>query len=306
MDSSPVMWIGFNLFIIAMIWLDLKMHSQKDGIIHFKEACLWSIFWIALALGFSFLIYYLHGWESSANFLAGYLVEKSLSVDNLFVFLLIFGYFKTPEQYLHKVLFYGIIGAVIMRAAFIFGGIALVQNFRWLLYLLGAFILYMGWKIAFQQEKELHPEKNPLVTWCQRWLRVTHGYCDGNFFIHQGGKLFATPLFLTLLTVEFTDLVFAIDSIPAILAITLDPFIVYTSNIFAILGLRSLFFTLKSSLQFFHFLHYAIGGILIFIGIKMLISPWIHLPTSLALGFIILAIGAAIGLSLLYPQKKQR
>lgn len=303
MEATPLMWIIFNLFIFAMILLDLKLHSSKESI-SFREACSWTIFWIVLALGFNFLIYYFNGYQSAADFLAGYLVEKSLSVDNLFIFLLIFSYFKTPENYLHKILFYGIVGAIFMRAAFIFGGIALVQQFRWLLYILGFFLIYMGLKISFKKEEEIHPEKNFLVTWCRKWLPVTEKYHGDNFFIHLGGKRHATPLFLALLTVEFTDLLFAIDSIPAIFAITLDPFIVYTSNIFAILGLRSLFFTLKSSLEIFHFLHYAIGAILIFIGMKMLIAPWIHLPTSIALGFILVCLIIAILLSLIYPKKK--
>lgn len=303
-ETSTAMWVGFNVFIIAMIFIDLFIHSRKKHSISFQEAVNWSIFWVALALGFNILLYYTHGSQSAIDFFTGYLVEKSLSVDNLFIFLLIFTYFKTPEHLLHKILFYGILGAVVMRALFIFGGIALVENFRWLLYILGFFLIYMGAKIAFKSEGELHPENNPLVSWCEKWMPVTKNYNGDNFFTTIAGKRYATPLFLTLLTVEFTDLLFAIDSIPAILAITTDPFIVYTSNIFAILGLRALFFTLKASLGIFHYLHYAIGAILMFIGAKMLLSIVFHIPTWFALGFIILALATSIILSLIYPEKK--
>jgi tellurite resistance protein TerC len=297
------MWIGFNLFIIAMIAIDLVMHRKKEHTIGFNEACGWTLFWIALALGFNVSLYYTHGLQSAIDFFTGYLIEKSLSVDNLFVFLLIFSYFKTPEQLLHKILFYGILGAIAMRAIFIFGGIELVNHFKWLLYLLGIFLIYMGTKIAFKREGEMHPEKNPLVAWCAKWMPVSADYQQDHFFTICEGKRTATPLFLTLLTVEFTDLLFALDSIPAILAITKDPYIVYTSNIFAILGLRALFFALKASLELFHYLHYAIGAILVFIGLKMVISPWVHIPTLLALGFIALSLGLATLLSLLYPKQ---
>lgn len=306
MPETPAsMWIGFNVFIIFMILLDLMIHNRKEHTIGYKEAFGWSFFWIALALGFNVLIYYTHGSKSAIDFFTGYLVEKSLSVDNLFVFLLIFSYFKTPEHHLHKVLFYGILGAIIMRALFIFGGIALVQEFKWLFYVFGFFLVYMGIKIAVQKEGEMHPEQNPLVNWCSKWIPITDKYHGNKFFIFREGKHYATPLFLTLLTVEFTDLIFAIDSIPAIFAITLDPYIVYTSNIFAILGLRALFFALKASLDIFHFLNYAIGIILAFIGIKMIIHPFIDIPTWVALGFIAVALTTAVILSFIFPQKKR-
>lgn len=305
MQTTPMsMWIGFNVFILAMISLDLMIHSRKEHAINPKEAFLWSFFWIGLALGFNVLIYYTHGSKSAIEFFTGYLVEESLSVDNLFVFLLIFRYFKTPEHLQHRVLFYGILGAIIMRAVFIFGGIALVGQFKWLFYVFGFLLVFMGIKIVIQKETEIHPEKNPLVNWCSRWMSLTNKYHGENFFIHKEGKLYATPLFLTLLTVEFTDLLFAIDSIPAIFAITLDPFIVYTSNIFAILGLRALFFALKASLNLFHYLHHAIGIILTFIGIKMIIHPFISVSIWIALGFIATALTSAILLSLIFPQKK--
>lgn len=304
MQTTPIsMWIGFNVFILAMIILDLMIHSRKKQDIAPKEALLWTLFWVSLALGFNVLIYYTHGPKSAVEFFTGYLVEESLSVDNLFVFLLVFRYFKTPRHLQHRVLFYGILGAILMRALFIFGGIALVEQFKWLFYIFGLLLVYMGIKIVFQKETEIHPEKNPLVNWFSKWVPLTNKYHGEHFFIFQDGKRYATPLFLALLTVEFTDLLFAIDSIPAIFAITLDPFIVYTSNIFAILGLRSLFFALKASLDLFHYLHYAIGIILTFIGIKMIIQPFYHLPIWIALGFIITALTIAIILSFLFPKK---
>lgn len=305
MQTTPVsVWIGFNVFILFMITIDLMLHSGKQKKITTKEAFLWSFFWIALALAFNILIYYTHGPKSALEFFTGYLVEESLSVDNLFVFLLIFRYFKTPEHLQHRVLFYGILGAIIMRAIFIFGGIALVQQFKWLFYIFGLLLVYMGTKIVFQKETDIHPEQNPLINWFSKWMPFTNKYHGKKFFISLDGKRYGTPLFLALITVEFTDLLFAIDSIPAIFAITLDPFIVYTSNIFAILGLRSLFFALRASLDLFHYLHYAIGIILTFIGIKMLIQPFIHIPIGITLGFIITALASAIILSFLFPQSK--
>lgn len=302
MQTTPLsMWIGFNVVILILITLDLMIHGRKRKIIGHKESFLWTAFWIASALGFNILIYHTHGPKSAMEFFTGYLIEESLSVDNLFVFLLIFRYFKTPEHLLHRVLFYGILGAILMRALFIFGGIALVEQFKWLFYLFGILLVYMGIKILVQKDTEIHPEQNPLITRCSKWIPLTKQYHGENFFIVREGKRYATPLFLTLLTVEFTDLLFAIDSIPAIFAITLDPFIVYTSNIFAILGLRSLFFALRASLDLFHYLHYAIGIILTFIGIKMLVQPFVHIPIVITLGFIVTALVSAIVLSYLFP-----
>lgn len=306
MTTPMSMWIGFNVFILFMITLDLILHGRKKQKIAPKKAFLWTVFWIALALAFNILIYYTHGPKSALEFFTGYLVEESLSVDNLFVFLLIFRYFKTPEHLQHRVLFYGILGAILMRALFIFGGIALVQQFKWFFYVFGFLLVYMGIKIVLQKETDIHPEKNLLVNWFSKWMPFTNNYHRERFFISIEGKRYATPLFLALLTVEFTDLLFAIDSIPAIFAITLDPFIVYTSNIFAVLGLRSLFFALKPSLDLFHYLHYAIGIILTFIGIKMIINPFVHVPIWIALGFIVIALASAIILSFLFPQKNDK
>lgn len=307
MQSTQIgMWTGFFVFIFAMLALDLFVHGKKSHSIGIKEAIAWSIFWISLALGFNVLIYHTHGGQSAIEFFTGYLVEKSLSIDNLFVFIIIFKYFKTPEHLMHRVLFYGILGAIFMRAFFIFGGIVLVQEFRWIFYVLGFFLLYVGYKMIFQKESEVHPEQNPLLNWVKRRMPIVHEYKNENFFMTIKGKRHATPLLLALLTVEFSDLIFAIDSIPAIFAITLDPFIVFTSNIFAILGLRSLFFALKASLEIFHFLNHAVGIILIFIGFKMIIAPWVHVPTVVTLGFIGLSLTAAILFSLKYPKKPSR
>lgn len=297
------MWLGFSFFIASMIAMDLLVHGRNSHPIKIKEAIGWSLFWVALALGFNVIIYYTHGSQSAIDFFTGYLIEKSLSIDNLFVFLIIFKYFKTPENLMHRVLFYGILGAIIMRALFIFGGIFLVQQFRWLFYILGFFLVYVGLKMLFQKESEIHPEENALTRWVRKWVRVTPEYHNGNFFIKLQDKNYATPLLMTLLAVEFSDLVFAIDSIPAIFAITLDPFIVFTSNVFAILGLRALFFALKASLELFHYLHYAIGMILVFIGIKMLAAPWVHFPTSVTLGFIGTALAIAMLLSYWFPKR---
>ncbi|MBA3237126.1 MAG: TerC family protein [Parachlamydiaceae bacterium] len=306
MQETPLwMWIGFNAFVLLFLFLDLSVHGRKKHTIGIKESIAWSCFWIAIALFFNTLLYYTHGPQAALDFFTGYLLEKSLSVDNLFVFILIFSYFKTPEHLLHKVLFYGILGAILMRALFIFGGIALLHQFSWIFYIFGLFLVYAGIKMINQKESEMHPESNFLIEWIKKWIPITDKYYGESFFVRIQDKLHGTPLFLTLLTVEFTDLVFAIDSIPAILAITLDPFIVYTSNIFAILGLRALFFTLKASLEIFHFLSYAIGGILTFVGFKMLIAPWLKIPTPVTLCFILLSLVAAIILSLLFPKSEE-
>lgn len=300
------MWIGFNIFVLFFLFLDLFLHGRKPHAIGIKESLAWSCFWIAIALCFNFALYFTHGSQAALDFFTGYLVEKSLSVDNLFVFLLIFSYFKTPEHLLHKILFYGILGAVFMRALFIFGGIALLHRFSWLFYVFGLFLVYAGLKMIRQKESETHPERNFLVEWLRKWIPITDNYHGNSFFVKIQDKIYGTPLFLTLVTIEFTDLVFAIDSIPAIFAITLDPFIVYTSNIFAILGLRALFFSLKASLEIFHYLHYAIGSILAFVGVKMLIAPWYKISTPLSLCFIALALAVATILSILFPKSNKR
>lgn len=297
-------WIGFNIIIIALLVLDLLVFHKDGKEIGIKEALFTSAGWISLALIFNAFLYVFSGYDTALNFFTGYLIEKSLSIDNLFVFILIFKYFKTPKQYQHRVLFWGILGAIIMRATFIFFGIALVNTFGWVLYLFGIFLIYAGIHMAFAQEKEIHPENNFVLKFVKKWIPFTATYRDGFFFVIENGKRYATPLFLVLLTIETTDVIFALDSIPAIMAITLDPFIIYTSNIFAILGLRSLYFALAGLMPIFCHLHYGLAAILCFVGVKMLIDNWVHIPIGFSLGFIALSIAGSIYASLRFPQEK--
>jgi len=296
-------WLAFNVFIIIMILLDLFAHKKQSMSV--KEALAWSGFWVGLALAFNVLLYYTHGPQAAIEFLTGYLIEESLSLDNLFIFLLIFDHFKTPEEQLHRVLFWGVLGAIVMRALFIFGGIALVTQFHWILYIFGAFLLFAGFHMFLKKEKDIHPENNPVLLLLKKFLPITDGYRGKSFVVKELGRWYATPLLVVLLAVETADLIFAIDSIPAIFAITLDPFIVYTSNIFAILGLRSLFFALAAIMRVFHYLHYALGVILMFIGIKMLIAPWYKISIFYTLAFILSSITIAAILSVMFPVPKK-
>ena len=297
-------WIAFNVFVMTMIVLDLFIFHRNQKIMSFKQALLTSAAWISMALIFNLGIYYFSGKEKALDFLAGYLIEEALSIDNLFVFLLIFDYFHTPREYQHKVLFWGILGAVVMRALFIFFGIALVNQFHWLLYIFGAFLIYAAIKMALPKNEAINPENNFFIKLVKKIFPVTHDYMGENFFTRIDHKLWATPLFITVLTVEMTDLIFAIDSIPAVMAITLDPFIVYTSNIFAILGLRSLYFALANLIPLFHFLKYGLAAILGFVGFKMLLGNFIHIPIGMSLGFIALSLIATVCASLLFPKQK--
>lgn len=291
-------WILFNLFVLVMLALDLGVFHQKAHVVRFKEALGWSVVWIGLALLFNLLIYFWLGPETALQFLAGYVIEKSLSVDNLFVFLLIFSYFSVPSIYQHKILFWGILGALIMRAIFIAAGITLIEKFHWMIYLFGGFLIITGIKMAFQKDKELHPEANPVLRLFRRFVPVTSEYHESRFWVIKDGKRWATPLFVVLLLVETTDVIFAVDSIPAILAVTRDPFIVYTSNVFAILGLRALYFALAGIMQLFHYLHYGLSLILVFVGTKMLISDIYKVPIGIALvviaGILIVSVVASI------------
>lgn len=296
-------WIAFNLFILAMLVVDLFVFHKKARKVELREAIFWSLFWISLALIFNIYIYYAKGGEQALAFLTGYLIEKSLSVDNLFVFLLIFKYFKTPQSSLHKVLFWGVLGAIFMRALFIWLGISLINQFHWIIYVFGIFLIFTGIKLGVQKDQEIHPEKNYILKLFRRFFAVTSDYVDDKFFVLKGLKYYATPLFLVLIVIETTDLIFAVDSIPAILAITRDPFIVYTSNIFAILGLRSLYFVLAGAMGLFHYLHYALAFILTFIGFKMLISEFFKIPAGLALGIVFIALFLSIIASILFPEK---
>jgi len=286
MSSQALFWIGFNVFVVAMLVLDLGVFHRRSHAIKIKEALIWSGVWVSLALLFNLGIYFAKGPHAALQFLTGYLIEQSLSVDNLFVFLLILSYFHVPTQYQHKVLFWGILGAVVMRVVFIITGITLIQKFHWIIYIFGGFLILSGIKLALQEDKEIHPEKNPVLKLFRRFMPVTKNYRNGDFFVRVNKKYLATPLFIVLLVIETTDVMFALDSIPAILAITTDPFIAYTSNVFAILGLRSIYFALAGVMQLFHYLRYGLCIILVFVGAKMLLSNVYKVPVEVALGVI--------------------
>lgn len=296
-------WVIFNIAVVILLAFDLFFFHRKAHVIEVKEALWMSAFWIAISFAFNIFIYYFYGKEDALNFLTGYLIEKALSIDNLFIFLMIFSYFRVPADLLHKVLFWGILGTIIMRAILIVFGIALVQKFHWVIYLFGLFLIITGIKLAKGNDKEVSPESNPLIKLLQRFMPITHDYVGSQFFIKQAGKYVATPLFLVLLAVESTDLIFALDSIPAIIGITTEPFIVYTSNILAVLGLRSLFFALSHMITLFHYLQYGLAFILIFIGVKMLISGYIAIPIVASLSFVLLALIVSIIASILNPKK---
>jgi len=297
-SNQILWWIVFNIFVLAMLTLDLGIFHRKAHEVKVKEALVWSFVWIGLALLFNVGVYFWQGPQTALEFLTGYLIEKSLSVDNIFVFLLIFSYFRVPALYQHKVLFWGILGALIMRAVFIVAGVALIQKFHWMIYIFGGLLILTGIKMALQKDMEIHPERNPVLRLFQRFIPVTKDYEDDKFFFKRSGRYFATPLFITLLIVETTDLIFAVDSIPAILAITTDPFIVYTSNVFAILGLRALYFALAGIMQLFHYLHYGLSAILVFVGIKMLLADLYKTPVGISLGvvagFLLISVIASI------------
>jgi len=303
MQTDLSFWIGFNVFVLLMLALDLGVFNRKAHEITIKEALIWTGVWISLAMCFNVLIYYWQGEVKALEFLAGYVIEKALSVDNIFVFVLIFSYFKTPTIHQHKILFWGIIGALIMRAAFIFAGVALLEKFHWTIYVFGVILIYTGYKMLAQKEKAIEPEKNPLIKIIRKIIPVTSKYHGGDFFIKQNGKLFATPLFLVLILIEVTDLIFAADSIPAILAITQDHFIVYTSNVFAILGLRSLYFALAGMMDKFQYLSKGLALILIFVGLKMSLVDFYKLPIQIALLVIIVILILSVVASLTASKK---
>jgi tellurite resistance protein TerC len=297
-------WIGFNVFVLAMLALDLGLLNRRAHTVGFREALGWSAMWIALAAAFSVVVYFWHGRPATLEFVTGYVIELSLSVDNLFVFLVIFRYFKVPAEHQHKVLFWGVLGALVMRGIFIAAGVGLITRFHWIIYVFGAMLVYSGIKLLRQGDAEIHPEKNPVLRAFRRFIPVTKDY-EGDKFIVRHRGLYATPLLLVLVVVETTDLLFAVDSIPAILAITRDAFIVYTSNVFAILGLRSMYFALAGLMDIFHYLHYGLSVVLIFVGVKMLASHYIDIPTWIALGVVLLVLGTSVAASVLFPQKSK-
>ncbi len=296
-------WSIFGVIVIALLALDLGVFHRKAHEVKMKEALIWSAVWIGVALLFNLGVYFAKGKELAIQFLAGYLLEKSLSVDNLFVFLLIFNYFHLPSKYQHEVLFWGILGALLFRAVFIVCGLGLLHYFAWMIYVFGAILIWTGAKLAFEKDKKVEPEKNVFVKMFRRFFPLTQDYHDGKFFIRIDKVLYATPLVVILLVVESTDIVFAVDSIPAILAISRDAFIVYTSNVFAILGLRALYFALAQLMKLFHHLHYGLSLILVLIGIKMIIAHFIHIPTAITLGGILLILTLSVVASMIWPQK---
>jgi tellurite resistance protein TerC len=305
MSHQILLWVGFNILVLILLAVDLGVFHRGARTIKIKEALWWSLIWIAVALLFNVVIYFWRGTDTALQFLTGYLIERSLSVDNLFVFLMVFSYFRVASQYQYKVLFWGILGALIMRAIFIATGVALINMFHWIIYVFGVFLIIIAVKMAFEKEKEIHPEKNPVLLLFRKLMPVTENYVEGKFFIKKNKKSLATPLFVVLLVIETTDVVFALDSIPAILAITTDPFIVYTSNVFAILGLRALYFALAGVMELFHYLNIGLSVILAFVGVKMLLSNIYEIPVTVALGVVALTLIVAILASLMYPQKNK-
>jgi tellurite resistance protein TerC len=328
------LWVGFNVFILAMLALDLGVFHRKTHVVSVRESLTWTAVWVGLALVFNAGVWYYAGSGKALEFFTGYLIEKSLSVDNVFVFALLFSYFAVPPKYQHKVLFWGILGALIMRAIMIAAGAALITKFSWIIYLFGAFLILTGIKMIVKREEEIHPERNPVVRWFKQLMPVTPEYRGDKFFVREvprsaggppaglekrgapgladgpsafragRGVLMATPLFVVLLLVEFTDLIFAVDSIPAIFAVTKDPFIVYTSNVFAILGLRSLYFALAGVMDKFHYLKIGLGVVLAFVGVKMLLahSAW-KIDTLVSLGVIVVILTVSVVWSLMRPKK---
>ena len=303
MDSGRIfLWIGFNLFVLALLAIDLGIFHRKAHSVSIKEATAWSIVWVSLAMIFNLGIYFTWGEEKALEFFTGYVIEKSLSVDNLFVFLMIFQYFSTPAEYQHRVLFWGILGALILRAIFIAAGSALLAQFHWMIYVFGAFLVFTGIKMFLQGDEKLEPNRNPVVRLFERWVPMTREYHGQRFMIRTNGQTRATLLLLVLIVIETTDVIFAVDSIPAIFAVTQDSFIVYTSNIFAILGLRALYFMLAGVMQMFVYLKFGLSLVLCFVGAKMLLSDIYKIPIGASLA----VIGTVLLLSIVASWWSQR
>jgi tellurite resistance protein TerC len=291
-------WVGFNAFVLVMLALDLGVFNRKAHSVSLKEALTWSVVWITLALLFNLGLYFVSGTEAALQFLTGYLIEKSLSVDNIFVFVLLFSAFGVPTAYQHRVLFWGVLGALVMRGILIAVGAALIEDFHWIIYVFGIFLIITGIRMGMHKETEVHPERNPVLKLVRRFLPVTEGYEGQRFIVRRDGRTLVTPLLLVLVTIETTDLIFAVDSIPAIFAVTTNAFIVYTSNVFAILGLRALYFVFANIIDKFYYLRIGLAVILSYVGVKMVLTDIFHIPTTLSLLVIALVLAVAILASL--------
>ena len=301
--TTPLAWIGFTLFVLAMLALDLGVFQRKTHAPSIREASVWVTIWIALATIFGIGLYVVRGPDPALEYFTGYIIEYSLSMDNIFVFVLIFSRFAVPAAYQHRVLFWGILGALVMRAVMIGVGATLIKEFHWIIYIFGAFLIVSGIRMARSGVEEVHPERNPVIRAVSRTVPITRDYVGPHFLIREAGRLKATPLFIVLILVETTDLIFAVDSIPAIFAVTQDPFIVYTSNVFAILGLRSLYFVLRGAVEKFYYLTHSLAAILVFAGVKMLLIDVYKVPTLVALLVIVALLGVGLLASLLRAQR---
>lgn len=306
MSDLSLLWIAFNLFVLAMLALDLGVFHRKSHEVSIREALTWTCVWITLAMLFNLFVYYYFDRSKALEFFTGYIIEKSLSVDNIFVIILIFSYFKVPSAYQHKVLFWGILGALVMRVIFILTGVELIHRFHWLIYIFGGFLVYTGIRMLTSGDLKIDPEKNPLVKLARKIMPITPSFEGDRFFVKQDDKTWATPLFLVVILIETTDLIFAVDSIPAILAISDDSFIVYTSNVFAILGLRSLYFALAGIEKYFVYLKYGLSAILVFVGVKMCIADLFKIPIDVSLIIIGFTLMIAMICSRLFSSKKSQ
>jgi tellurite resistance protein TerC len=310
LQNQGLLYGAFTLFVLGMLALDLGVFHRRDHVITVRESLAWTGVWIVLALAFTAFVYYRYetispggGTAASLEFLTGYLIEKSLSIDNVFVFLMIFSYFDVPARYQHRVLLWGILGALVFRAIFIALGALLIAKFHAVIYIFGGFLVFTGIKMAWAKDKQIHPERNPVLRVFRRIMAVTGDFRGRRFFVRESGKLLATPLFVVLLLIESSDIIFAVDSIPAIFAVTKDTYIVYTANVFAILGLRALYFALAGVMRLFHHLHYGLSVILVFVGIKMVLSDAYKIPTGISLGIVGAVIAVSIVASLIWPRR---
>lgn len=304
--NETLLFVVFTIAILGLLALDLGVFNKRPHAISTKEAALWSAFWIALSLLFNAGVFFFASPNAGLEFLTGYLIEKALSVDNIFVFIIIFSYFGIPPKFQHKVLFWGVVGALIMRGIFIALGAALISRFEWVLYIFGAILLFSGWKLLTQREVEVHPDRNFFIRLARKFFPIDQGYDVPKFLVRKQGKIHITPFLLVLITVETTDVVFAVDSIPAVFGVTQDPFIVYSSNIFAILGLRALYFLLAGAMRKLEYLSTGLSIVLIVIGLKMLAKDIVHVPIVVSLALVVLILGGAVVASLLKRRKKEK